>query len=54
MTVGDLAEQLNELYTKAWKNGIDIENFEFQGYPGIRGWETELSIDFEKRIVKLV
>lgn len=54
MTVGELAEQLNELYTKAEKNGIDIENFEFHGYPGIRGFETVLYVDSDRRIVELI
>lgn len=54
MTVGELAEQLNEIYTYAAMHEINIQNFEFQAYPGIRGWETELSVDFESGVVKLV
>lgn len=54
MTVGELAEQLNEIYTYAAKHEIDIENFEFHGYPGIHGWETELAVDFNKRVVELI
>jgi hypothetical protein len=52
MTVKDLAEQLNELYTKAEKNGIDIENYTIV----ISNWspESTLMVNTRKRIVEIL
>lgn len=51
MTVKDLAEQLNELYTKAVKNDIDIENYTIVTDCGCKGFSGELIVDTEKRVV---
>lgn len=51
MTVKDLAEQLNELYTKAVKNDIDIENYTIVTDCGCKGFSGELIADTEKRVV---
>lgn len=52
MTVKDLAEQLNELYTKAWKNGIDIEDYTIV----ISNWspESTLVANTKDRIVEIL
>lgn len=51
MTVKDLAEQLNELYKKAWKNGIDIEDYTIVTDCGCKGFSSELIVDTEKKVV---
>lgn len=51
MTVGELAEQLNKLYTKAWKNGIDIEDYTIVTDCGCKGFSGELVVDTEKKVI---
>lgn len=50
MTVGELAEQLNELYTYAAKRDINIENYDIV----ITDWhpEVEIVVHFDKQIVE--
>ncbi len=50
MTVRDLAEQLNELYTYAAKRDINIENYDIV----ITNWcpEAEIVVHFDKQIVE--
>lgn len=52
MTVGELAKQLNELYTKAVKNGVDIENYTIV----ISNWspESTLVANTRDRIVEIL
>ena len=50
MTVGELAEQLNELYTEAAKNGTDIENYTIVTDCGCKGFSGEFIVDTEKRV----
>ena len=51
MTVGELAEQLNELYTEAAKNGTDIENYTIVTDCGYKGFSGEFIVDTEKRVI---
>ena len=51
MTVKDLAEQLNKLYTRAVKNDIDIENYTIVTDCGCKGFSGELIVDTEKRVI---
>lgn len=51
MTVGELAEQLNELYTEAVKKDVDIENYTIVTDCGCKGFSGELIIDTEKRVI---
>ena len=52
MTVGELAEQLNELYTKAAKKDIDIENYTIV----ISNWspESTLVANTKDRVVEIL
>lgn len=51
MTVRDLAEQLNELYTEALKEDIDIENYTVV----ITNWspESTLVVNVKDRVVEI-
>ena len=51
MIVGELAEQLNELYTEAAKNGTDIENYTIVTDCGCKGFSGEFIVDTEKKTV---
>ena len=51
MTVRDLAEQLNELYTAAEKNDTDIENYTIVTDCGRKGFSGEFIVDTEKRVI---
>jgi len=51
MTVGELAQQLNELYTKAEKNGVDIESYTIVTDCGCKGFSGEFIVDTEKRVI---
>lgn len=52
MTVKDLAEQLNELYTEAAKKDIDIENYTIV----ISNWspESTLVANTKDRVVEIL